>query len=67
VTGRLEGRPNILEFYPPGSMVACNTKPPTGPVTKLDPNCQALTPGTGGGPPLLFPPMGQEYSSEGGR
>jgi phospholipid/cholesterol/gamma-HCH transport system substrate-binding protein len=65
-TGRLEGRPNILEFYPPGSMVACNTRPPAGPVTKLDPNCQALTPGTGSGPPLLFPPMGQEYTSEGG-
>ncbi|MEV4317244.1 MCE family protein [Actinocrispum sp. NPDC049592] len=69
-TGRMEVRPNILEFYPPpvpGGMVACNVKPPSGPVTKLQDNCEAMKPGTAtGAPPLLFPPMGQQYTSEGG-
>ncbi|MBP2325498.1 virulence factor Mce-like protein [Kibdelosporangium banguiense] len=64
-TGALEGRVNLPEFYDPGSMVACNVTPPTGPVTSLSPDCKELKPGTGG-PPLLFQPMGEQYTSEGG-
>jgi phospholipid/cholesterol/gamma-HCH transport system substrate-binding protein len=64
-TGALEGRGN-LDYYLPGSMVACNTTPPSGPVTSLAPNCQELKPGSDtSGPPLLFPPMGQQYSGGG--
>jgi phospholipid/cholesterol/gamma-HCH transport system substrate-binding protein len=62
--GALEGRGDLLEYYQPGSMVACNTTPPAGSVTSLAPNCQELRPGSGG-PPLLLPPMGQQYTSEG--
>jgi phospholipid/cholesterol/gamma-HCH transport system substrate-binding protein len=66
-TGALEGRGD-LDYYlgSPGSMVACNTTPPTGPVKSLSPNCQELKPGNdSGAPPLLLPPMGQQYSGGG--
>lgn len=64
-TGALEGRGNLLEYYHPGAMVACNVTAPAGPVTSLSQSCQELKPGTGDGPPLILPPMGQQYS--GGR
>jgi phospholipid/cholesterol/gamma-HCH transport system substrate-binding protein len=64
-THALEARGNLLEFYQPGSMVACNVTPPSGPVTSLSQSCKELQPGTGG-PPLLLPPMGQQYTSDGG-
>jgi ABC-type transporter Mla subunit MlaD len=63
-TGALEGRA-LLDWFHPGAMVACNVTPPAGPVTSLSQNCQELRPGTGG-PPLLFQPMGEQYTSEGG-
>ncbi|MET0135573.1 MAG: MCE family protein [Kibdelosporangium sp.] len=66
-TGALESRGNLLEYYQAGSMVACNVTPPAGPVTSLSRDCEELRPGTGDGPPLPLPPMGQQYSSQGGR
>ncbi|TCO46500.1 MCE family protein [Actinocrispum wychmicini] len=72
-TGALENRID-LDYYlagpgksiDAGSMVACNTAPHTGPVTSLQPDCQELKPGKdSGAPPLLLPPMGQQYSGGG--
>ncbi|GAB3883756.1 hypothetical protein GCM10029964_043650 [Kibdelosporangium lantanae] len=61
-TGALEARAD-LDYYATGSMVACNTKPNTTPVTKLDQNCDELKPGTDpDAPPLLLPPIGQQYT-----
>lgn len=70
--GALEARVN-LDYYlgqgpnvAAGSMLACNTTPSSGPVTSLKQNCQELKPGKdSGGPPLLLPPMGQQYSGGG--
>ena len=60
-TGALEGRVD-LDYYD-GSMVACNTRPPTGPVTTLDQTCDELKPGNDpDAPPLLLPPIGQQYT-----
>ena len=61
-TGALEARVD-LDYYAPGSMVACNTKPATGPVTTLDQKCDELKPGTDAdAPPLVLPPIGQQYT-----
>jgi phospholipid/cholesterol/gamma-HCH transport system substrate-binding protein len=61
-TGTLESRVH-LDYYDAGSMVACNTRPPTGPVTTLDQKCDELKPGTDpDAPPLLLPPIGQQYT-----
>nr|CEL16657.1 MCE-family protein Mce1D [Kibdelosporangium sp. MJ126-NF4] len=65
-TGALESRTNLLEYYDPGSMVACNLTPNAGAVTSPQQKCLELKPSTqGDGPPLPLPAMGQQYSAGG--
>ncbi|MBE1462323.1 MCE family protein [Kibdelosporangium phytohabitans] len=62
-TGALETRTLLLEYYDPGSMVACNVAPVSAANSQ---KCLELKPGTqSDGPALPLPAMGQQYSAGG--